>query len=626
MKSLLCVAFLLLVGVLSVVDTADASSIENGNDDAILDAKELLLSLGVPERNLCRVKRFDDDEEEELWNLPFCGDDDESRKLTTPIGASSSPRLLLEDDCAEATEEEPEFKDDPWFFVVHAVCALACVITAALAAGLTMGLLSLDPLMLLIKMRAGSSQKERDQAASILPIVKQHHLLLVTLLLLNSMANEALPLFLEVLVSPVAAVILSVTFVLFFGEIIPSAIFTGPQKVELASKMVPVVKTVMFLLWPIAYPIARVLDKVLHEDDEEGEGAFNRGELSALVRIQYEERMANKQQRKLERAQFRRTNSVTSNRNSHKGNALNISNHAPTRPAEMNAAIKAVKNEVRWAEAQSKISDTDTSEDLRLDANMRRTSSIHLDEVTIVEGALQMKTKTALDIFCPLNRMFAVPYDLILNEENVVDIYSSGYSRIPVYEQNPNKPKSPTMIRGLLITKHLVVINMNEERPLSTLPLLVPPCVSPKMNLIELVNLFQTGKQGHFALVCARPILGEEALKEGKPLPPSAGLMGVITLEDVLEELLQEQIYDENDQMEKEAEKIARWVTSKWKVLKEQRDREAAGKTAHMGDVVLDAFAAHQNDTAGEETFLLQKDRKPASSTSENGIMSFFRK
>ena len=46
------------------------------------------------------------------------------------------------------------------------------------------------------------------------------------------------------------------------------------------------------------------------------------------------------------------------------------------------------------------------------------------------------------------------------------------------------------------------------------------------MNLIDLVNLFQAGKYGHFALVCARPSVGEEALKAGEPLPHSAGLMG----------------------------------------------------------------------------------------------------
>ena len=241
-------------------------------------AKELLISLGVPSSNLCTNdvgggrNRQDHHSIHDL--LPPCSpeatmemetdsskiffsssswyrwmmiprqerrrlrrhhqrQDEEQQQTHQKENHPNRDRYLLEGgaggseetNCAE-TEEVHSFEDDPWFFLTHAACALACVTTAALAAGLTMGLLSLDPLMLLIKMRAGATQREKDQAAALLPIVKQHHLLLVTLLLLNSMANEALPLFLEVLVSPVVAVILSVTFVLFFGEIIPSAVFT----------------------------------------------------------------------------------------------------------------------------------------------------------------------------------------------------------------------------------------------------------------------------------------------------------------------------------------------------------------------------------------------------------------
>lgn len=45
--------------------------------------------------------------------------------------------------------------------------------------------------------------------------------MLVTLLLANAAAMEALPLFLDALMPAVMAVIISVTAVLFFGEIIP---------------------------------------------------------------------------------------------------------------------------------------------------------------------------------------------------------------------------------------------------------------------------------------------------------------------------------------------------------------------------------------------------------------------
>jgi hypothetical protein len=200
--------------------------------DTILEAKSLLVSLGVPEMNLCRsgdntklaISMATNQEEEEdnnyLWYLPLCNDKNnqqhnipnniENNGFTNSDDETTRILRILEDE----EEEEPTFEEDPWFYIIMGLCAVGCVMTAALAAGLTMGMLSIDPLMLLVKIRASRSQEEKKQAEALLPIVKQHHLLLVTLLLLNSMANEALPLFLEVLVSPVASVILSVSFVL----------------------------------------------------------------------------------------------------------------------------------------------------------------------------------------------------------------------------------------------------------------------------------------------------------------------------------------------------------------------------------------------------------------------------
>lgn len=72
-------------------------------------------------------------------------------------------------------------------------------------------------------------------------------------------------------------------------------------------------------------------------------------------------------------------------------------------------------------------------------------------------------------------------------------------------------------------------------------------------------------KGGHMALVCARPHVGNKAFDLGQELPESAGLMGIITLEDVLESLLQEQIYDEMDRPEREATRLANMVSRQWK-------------------------------------------------------------
>jgi hypothetical protein len=86
-----------------------------------------------------------------------------------------------------------------------------------------------------------------------------------------------------------AAILLSVTVLLVFGEIIPSAIFTGPEQLRLASQLTPLMTFFLSFLRPVAAPLIWLLDTLVPPDDPEEE-AYNRGELSALVRIQYEER------------------------------------------------------------------------------------------------------------------------------------------------------------------------------------------------------------------------------------------------------------------------------------------------------------------------------------------------
>jgi metal transporter CNNM len=64
-------------------------------------------------------------------------------------------------------------------------------------------------------------QKNKKLIKKIKPILAKKHLLLVTLLLANAVAMEALPIFLDALVPAVIAIILSTTAVLVFGEVLP---------------------------------------------------------------------------------------------------------------------------------------------------------------------------------------------------------------------------------------------------------------------------------------------------------------------------------------------------------------------------------------------------------------------
>jgi metal transporter CNNM len=85
--------------------------------------------------------------------------------------------------------------------------------------GLTVGLASIDKLSLEIEAK-GSADAKR-QSDIIFPVIAKHHWMLVTLLLCNAGAMEALPIFLDHLLPSWAAIVCSVTGVLAFGEIIP---------------------------------------------------------------------------------------------------------------------------------------------------------------------------------------------------------------------------------------------------------------------------------------------------------------------------------------------------------------------------------------------------------------------
>jgi metal transporter CNNM len=81
----------------------------------------------------------------------------------------------------------------------------------------------MDVVELEVLKRSGTA-KEQIYAAAIMPLVSNQHFLLVTLLLCNAAAMEALPLFLDRLADPVTAILISVTAVLVFGEILPQAV------------------------------------------------------------------------------------------------------------------------------------------------------------------------------------------------------------------------------------------------------------------------------------------------------------------------------------------------------------------------------------------------------------------
>ncbi|KDO84554.1 hypothetical protein CISIN_1g011545mg [Citrus sinensis] len=158
-----------------------------------------------------------------------------------------------------ATDSDVACCGTMFFVFVLGIIALVCF--AGLMAGLTLGLMSLGLVDLEVLIKSGRPQ-DRIHAAKIFPVVKNQHLLLCTLLIGNSLAMEALPIFLDKLVPPWAAVLISVTLILMFGEILPQAVCTR-YGLTVGATMAPIVRVLLCLFFPISYPISKILDLML---------------------------------------------------------------------------------------------------------------------------------------------------------------------------------------------------------------------------------------------------------------------------------------------------------------------------------------------------------------------------
>eukprot|EP00286_Rhodomonas_abbreviata_P013970 CAMPEP_0181340002 /NCGR_PEP_ID=MMETSP1101-20121128/29594_1 /TAXON_ID=46948 /ORGANISM="Rhodomonas abbreviata, Strain Caron Lab Isolate" /LENGTH=299 /DNA_ID=CAMNT_0023451083 /DNA_START=14 /DNA_END=910 /DNA_ORIENTATION=+ len=142
-----------------------------------------------------------------------------------------------------------------------------------------MAYMSLDSSYIAILEETGTEQNKK-YAKAIAPLVGKGNLLLVTLLVGNASAMEALPIFLDKLVPGWLAIVLSVSLVLVFGEIVPQAVFTK-FRLPIGSFLSPLVYLLEFVLMPLAWPIGKLLDLMLGEDHPT---VYRRAEFKAFAK------------------------------------------------------------------------------------------------------------------------------------------------------------------------------------------------------------------------------------------------------------------------------------------------------------------------------------------------------
>ncbi|ORY34620.1 hypothetical protein BCR39DRAFT_585588 [Naematelia encephala] len=335
---------------------------------------------------------------------------------------------------------------------VEAAMIPVLVALSGMFAGLTLGYFSVDPTQLQVLSISGTP-KQQQYARKILPVRKDSHLLLTTLILGNMIVNEALPVVADgAITNGVLAVVVSTILVVMyvfqpitchqtfniadlyrsFAEIIPQSVCSR-YGLLIGSKMAVPVRVLIWIAYPLAWPIAKLLEYIL--------GAhhgiiYRRSELRELIKM-----------------------------------------HA---------------------------------------AGGEGGGDLDLDTVTMAQGALSLASKTVKEAMTPIDKVFMLPIEAKLDYETLGHVVRSGHSRVPVYQMvevpdvnlsapslGPTKTKIVKKVLGSLLVKSCVLLDPEDATPLATVPINAIPSVPWDEPLTNMLNVFQEGRS-HMAIVSRR--------------------------------------------------------------------------------------------------------------------------
>ncbi|KAK9477874.1 hypothetical protein V1514DRAFT_332738 [Lipomyces japonicus] len=351
--------------------------------------------------------------------------------------------LLPRDDDDDDDDDDDEYDIHGAKFWVFMSISITLVLLGGVFAGLTLGLMGQDEVYLQVIEQSGNPD-ERMNASKVLRLLKKgKHWVLVTMLLSNVITNETLPIVLDrCLGGGWPAVVSSTVLIVIFGEVIPQSVSVR-YGLAIGATFSPFVLFLMYAMYPVAYPIALLLDHVLGEDHGT---VYRKAQLKTLVSLHH----------------------------------------------SMGA------------------------------------ERLNRDEVTIISAVLDLNEKPVGNIMTPIHDVYTMSADRILDEAAVEEILKAGYSRIPIHT-----PGEPFNFIGMLLVRILISYDPEDAQPVSTFPLATLPETKPDTTCLNVLNYFQEGKS-HMMLVSSHP--GEVY-----------GALGVVTLEDVIEELIGEEIVDESD-------------------------------------------------------------------------------
>mmetsp|Transcript_9605 Transcript_9605/g.10940 ORF Transcript_9605/g.10940 Transcript_9605/m.10940 type:complete len:586 (+) Transcript_9605:191-1948(+) len=207
------------------------------------------------------------------------------------------------------------------------------------------------------------------------------------------------------------------------------------------------------------------------------------------------------------------------------------------------------------------------------------------EQAKMMTGAIDYADKLVQDVMTPKEKIFSLNIESKLDFSLIAEIFRSGHSRIPVYSGKPEN------VVGIVLTKDLIVIDPEESTSVKAVVHFFGRPVHwlfTDCPLSEALALFKSGR-GHMAMV-------RKINNENENSDPYYETVGLITLEDIIEEIIQDEIVDETDlyvHVEDKQSKVNRaaFDFSRLRLLDSNRD---TGLSEQEVDVVCSHLKCNQ--------------------------------
>lgn len=153
-------------------------------------------------------------------------------------------------------------------------------------------------------------------------------------------------------------------------------------------------------------------------------------------------------------------------------------------------------------------------------------SELDEDEVEIIKGALQLSEKHVSEIMTDIRHVYWLTLETIIDDKKIDEIKAANWSRIPIFNEKL------TACHGILRMKDLVDIDFDEKsHKVSELKLHKTKMVGSRTALDTMFRKF-IGARTHLI-----------------PVEKNDEIVGIITIEDLIEEIIGHEIIDESDHL-----------------------------------------------------------------------------